>query len=595
MMGIRKNKNFIFNFFFKHTPFFPFLCAKRQPRWGLWGRATPPPHHGEIMVNDRILLRMAQLAPGVLCNYGYRINSSNYTPEIIKEVCRDLHVVPVVKETYAGTQQDEKSIRIFLQNGENYYLPRFYGRKKFGEECGDYLGDDAVEIDEDVSFNKEQFKFSERQKAIANASLKGLYELGGGIIRAGTGAGKTVISLYCALKMRLRTLIIVPRVDLRKQWMDEATIALPGATFGVLESPDRLRSLRDCDFIFATMHCYSGHKWPMDFLKTIGMIIIDEVHLVATPSFSKCFLHYCPKYILALSATSLRVDRQDVIVNYFCGESLYSDNFQHKNDIFAIIVHWSNKLHNKAAVQAYNSGYDYGKVHLQAYNGKPRPDHSRMLLDVIDNPIRNKKIADLAIRLAKGITIVDKHGRHVLARYRTLVVSTRLDHLKTLQRIITRDSDVTNGLLIGGMKESESKESKGKQILLGNLSCVRDGLSIMDLDALIVTVSVKNTLIEDSEGNRSEAWKQLLGRILRREHGKPIFVYYIADTYGHFRGHTTSVIDFLKRNEMVRVFPRKLTRETQDIPVYSVMKQTIPMLFDVEESSEEESGDGIDW
>jgi superfamily II DNA or RNA helicase len=446
-------------------------------------------------------------------------------------------------------------------------------------------------MSEDVQFNKTNFKFTERQRTIINATLKGLHEHSGGILRAGVGAGKTVIGLYSAKKFNLRTMIIVPRVDLRTQWYNEAMRAFTGARIFVLEKVSDItkRELAEADIILVTMHCYAGHSWPIEFLRTIGMIIIDEVHLFATREFSKCFTHYCPKYILALSATSLRVDRQDVMINYFCGESLYSDNFQHNNRINAIILQWSTKLHARDEVQRYNSAYNYGKVHKQMICGKESSNHSQMVADVTENPIRNKKIVNLILALANGFNVDRDNGEIIHHSYRTLVVSNRIEHLQKLRRmILSQDPNASTGLLIGSMKEEESAESKTKKILLGNLQCVRDGLSIMDLDALVIAVPVKNTPIEDEEGNRSEAWKQLLGRILRREHKKPIFVYYIADEYGHFRMHTNSVKEFLSQNSMVKIHYRKLTRESQEIPIYSHARKTIPMLFDNGESSSED-------
>jgi superfamily II DNA or RNA helicase len=526
--------------------------------------------------------------PGILCNYGYRINIDEYPKNLISAVTNDLLIIPKTDEGYTQPSMDN-AIKVFLRKDNFMYLPKFYGRKKFGMETNNNHGNNAEEMG-DLTFNKKNFVFTERQRAIINATLKGLHDHSGGILRAGVGAGKSVISLYCAKKFGLRTLILVPRVDLRTQWYKEIERAFENAVICVIEKVEDIDNATDADFIIMTMHYYAGHKWPMNFLTTIGMIIIDEVHLFATKQFSKCFTKYCPKYILALSATSLRIDRLDVMINYFCGESLYSDNFQHNNRIHAIILNWSLKLHARDEVQKYNSAYNYGIPHVHTICGKSRANHSQMVADITENPIRNRKIVNLAIALANGFLIDHDSGSVLHHSYRTLVVSNRIDHLQKLRRmILTKDPDASTGLLIGSMKEEESAESKTKKILLGNLQCVRDGLSITDLDALVIAVPIKNTPIEDEEGNTSEAWKQLIGRILRREHKKPIFLYYIADNYGHFRMHTNTVKEFLTRNSMVTIHHRKLTRETQEIPLYSHARKTIPMLYNNDGETESDN------
>jgi hypothetical protein len=475
-------------------------------------------------------------------------------------------------------------IRIFKKKNNFMYLPKAYGITMFG--AVDYDVTTQKKINPDASFNKTKFIFNQRQIDITNATITGLYNDGCGVLSAGTGAGKTVISIRTGIQLGLRMLVLVPRVDLRTQWINEIVASTENVTVSVLEGADGWEKIPEtADIIIATMHCYSLNKWPMEFLETIGTIIIDEVHHFATRQYSQCFMHYCPIYTLALSATSLRIDRLDKIITAYCGKSLYSDSFQHKNNIIVTFIQWSKKLTGTVD----DKSYDYGKIHLKLYNGSKKPDHTQMVADVIANPIRNKKIVELAATLARGINV--QYNKVIKnSKYRVLVVSSRVSHLKELKSMLAEhDSSISSGLIIGSMKERDAEEAKTKNVLFGNISCVRDGLSIVDLAAMIVCVSVQNLPVEDADGNKSEAWKQLVGRLLRKEHTKPVFVYYISDEYGHFKKHTKSVMEYFAHNPMSKTFIRKIWNESQSFPILSATTNLMPYPSAADTESESES------
>ena len=60
----------------------------------------------------------------------------------------------------------------------------------------------------------------ENQKPIVNITLNHLNEKDGGVLCLGCGFGKTVIALYIATILKLKTLVIVHKTFLLNQWIE---------------------------------------------------------------------------------------------------------------------------------------------------------------------------------------------------------------------------------------------------------------------------------------------------------------------------------------------------------------------------------------
>ena len=111
-----------------------------------------------------------------------------------------------------------------------------------------------------------------------------------GILEAPAGTGKTTIMLMVAGARGCRTVVIVPTIDIKKQWEKRAeTLFGPGAPVEVST--------------FQT-----AAKLPAGWFADFGMIIIDECHRVACDSI-RDVLAKCPAYYrYGTSATPERSD-----------------------------------------------------------------------------------------------------------------------------------------------------------------------------------------------------------------------------------------------------------------------------------------------
>jgi len=154
-----------------------------------------------------------------------------------------------------------------------------------------------------------------------------------GILQLSPGVGKTVITIYMIAERKRKSLILVHRDPLAKQWrnrlkqftdlQDEDIARLSSATF-----EDDL----DKPIIIATTQTFLSllKRKRKDFLiklneANIGIFVGDEVHTtVGAPTFSECSIHMPSKYTYGLSATPYRYDGNADIIEYHLGE-IFSD------------------------------------------------------------------------------------------------------------------------------------------------------------------------------------------------------------------------------------------------------------------------------
>jgi hypothetical protein len=549
---------------------------------------------------------------------GYKINIKECSSEILAKIYKDLNVVSL-------KTPNAIPIRMYYKKGDFLYLPSVYAKSVFGEAIVNKIEDIAAITS--CNYNKAEFPLFPRQREILSEVLPKLHEKGHGILSAGCAAGKTGMSIYLKCKLRVACLIIIPRIDVLNQWIAEIHkfTATPKATYVILKGEDGWKKVMetDPDFVITTMHTFSMHKWPSAFLKRHGFVVYDECQHMFSREFSEVFMKLTARYMLGLSATAVRTDRLDVIGRFYLGESLYKDTFQHDNDIKVIVAVYAPERKRKS-ISDDTSGVlcksNYGEVHTRIVCGKKAPDHAKIMDDVINNIDRNRLIIDWVITMAKGVgakVTVDDDGKIIplskvstsnassnivikKIKHKILVISNRIDHLKMLQELLAKKApEITSGIIRGQMSIEETDISKDKQVIFGYIGCVKDAFSVATIDCMLLATSVKNILVEDELGEKSEVLQQIFGRPTRKSHNHPVHIAYIADNFGYFKTHTSSFIEYCKRNPKVTLSVRKITDEGEKIPIFSANTNSYPGVYMQPASnscsSESDDSDDLSW
>lgn len=295
-----------------------------------------------------------------------------------------------------------------------------------------------------------------------------------GVISAGTGSGKTVMGLYIAHKIGLKTLVVVPTDRIFHQWIERCQ-RFCGFTPSVIRG-------NICEYdkpitVAMLQTLAIGKRINKKVLyKEFGLTIYDEVHRLPTEKFSVVARMFWDKYRLGLSATPTRKD------------GLHNLFFNHIGKV--LTQYHYTKLKPKVYMLKYID-YETSAVSCM-WNGKLNT--AKYLNQLIEVGARNKLIA---FYIYHGY----RQGRKIL------MLTDRLEHINKVKHHLNmlgiKDDEI--GFITGAVKEI------GKPILLGTYGSAGLGLDIPELDYLVLATP------------RTDI-RQAIGRVLRPKKKSPIVI-----------------------------------------------------------------------
>ena len=129
----------------------------------------------------------------------------------------------------------------------------------------------------------------------------------------------TLYSLYLACKIGYKTLIVCHRVRLIIQWKESILKACgPDTKVQVVGGKDEVDP--DTDFyIINAVTLPKRDRYDFFHVKTM---IADEAHTLCTEKYSRGFNYVFPQYLIGLTATPLRSDGQDKVIELFIGPNM---------------------------------------------------------------------------------------------------------------------------------------------------------------------------------------------------------------------------------------------------------------------------------
>jgi superfamily II DNA or RNA helicase len=131
-----------------------------------------------------------------------------------------------------------------------------------------------------------------------------------------TGSGKTQVAFMAIADRRRSTLVIVPTLDLVRQWYDGLRQAF-GIEVGVVGGGDY-------DVKPLTVTTYdSAHLHAERFGNKFGLVVFDEVHHLPSPSYQLAARLSLAPYRLGLTATPERTDGQEALLEELVGPMVY--------------------------------------------------------------------------------------------------------------------------------------------------------------------------------------------------------------------------------------------------------------------------------
>ena len=305
------------------------------------------------------------------------------------------------------------------------------------------------------------------------------------IINAWVSWGKTFTGLAIAGKLKQKTLIVTHTTTLRNQWEKEVK-----KVYGF--TPGRIGSgVFNIDSPIVVGNIQSLYRKILDIKKEFGTVILDEMHHVSSPTFTRIIDELPCKYKIGLTGTLERKDGRHVVFrDYFSSNVMKPPKENYMTPVIHVI---------KSDVRFLDGAFTpwAERINHLAYN--------------------EEYVNSIAIIAAK----------YAAEGHKVLVVSDRVAFLKAAQKLVG-----DNAVHITGAMEHQDREQTmklmetSKNILFGTQSIFSEGISLNCLSCLILGTPINNEPL----------LTQLIGRVIREEEGKQTPV--VVDI--HLRGKTAA-------------------------------------------------------
>ena len=438
-------------------------------------------------------------------NRGYGILKS----ELTEDETNDIKNKMTVKPNTFGYSENVEEFPLYLESSKKIYVPKAWGVSMYGDP-------DEINVSKgDEICCKFKGTLREFQHKPVNAFLEKCYNevakngFTGGILQLPPGWGKTVMALYIASKLKRKTLVIVHKEFLLKQWKDRINQYLEDVTIGIIKG----KELKiDADIVLGSLQSISMKDYDNKIFKSFGLVILDECHHLGAQVFSQALQKINVTYSLGLSATVNRKDGLSKVFKWYLGDIIYKAKNEETSEV---VVELKN----------YN-GVDMNYCNeCKMYNNKP--NISRMLNNICECVERTDMIIDDIVK------------QYMSTKRNILVLSDRRNHLIEMKNKLNNRNILDVGCYIGGMKEHELQKSEEKRILLGTYNMISEGFDLPKLNTLILA-SPKSDI------------EQSIGRIQRqlacdREYNP--LVIDVIDTFSVFKNQSKKRQDFYKKRK----------------------------------------------
>jgi superfamily II DNA or RNA helicase len=319
-------------------------------------------------------------------------------------------------------------------------------------------------VDVPVEFPPFKFELRESQKAVYDEIDDNA------IINAWVSWGKTFTGLAIAGKLGQKTLVVVHNTSLRDQWVAETE-----KVYGF--RPDTIGS---GNFNMSTPivigNTQSLYRRIPEIQKEFGTIILDEMHHVSSPTFSRILDTNYARYKIGLSGTIQRKDGKHVVFRDYFGNKV----FKPPKENFMV------------------PSVDIVKAPIRFLDGAGTPWALR-----VNALANNHEYRHLISILAAGYAALG---------HKVLVVSDRVHFLKCCAELVGDNAICVTGEDKGPdrLKLLDSVLKGEKNILFGTQAIFSEGISVNNLSCLILGTPVNNEPL----------LTQLIGRVIRECEGK---------------------------------------------------------------------------
>ena len=288
------------------------------------------------------------------------------------------------------------------------------------------------------------------------------------IINAWVSWGKTFTALAIANKLQQKTLIVTHTLALRGQWEKEVKKVF-GVTAGVIGS-----GKFETNSPFVVGNVQTLYRNIDKITQEFGTIILDEMHHVSSPTFTRIIDASRAKNKIGLTGTLQRKDGRHVVFRDYFSSTVFKP---------------PKENYLTPSVDIINSGI-------------------RFMDGNVDWATRVNSLAfDWEYQNMIGILAAS----YAAKGHKVLVVADRVDFLKSCARLVGDNAICVTGDIPHQQRAEMVKEIfTDKDVLFGTQSIFSEGISLDCLSCLILGTPINNEPL----------LTQLIGRVIRMYDGK---------------------------------------------------------------------------
>lgn len=323
-----------------------------------------------------------------------------------------------------------------------------------------------------------------------------------GVVRAGTGSGKTSAALMLAARLGQPTLAVMRDANLMKQWRDRVRdeLRLSLDEIGMLGSGSKKIGPR---VTLALQQTLWSKSFPLDaIVDKFGLVLADEAHGLASRTFSGVMDKFPAMYRFGFSADEQRRDRMEFLIYDLLGDVIVEVPRQELEDKGTV---------ERVTVRMVPTDFDAPWYR----NCEDVDKFNRLLEEMIQCQPRDK--------------LLDETMRYLKAddQLPAFIWSHRRNHAKWIADDLAFKAGITCGLMIGGadyrarFDEDKERLKRGElDMAAGTFSAIGQGIDVPAVRAGIMATPVMQN---------KQFFGQVRGRVSRGKGGMPVYLYAIWD------------------------------------------------------------------
>ena len=551
---------------------------------------------------------------------GYTISKDELTIEEQKQIRNDLMIKPFIMTG------DQKIFPAYRESSKNFYVPHYYGIDKFGIPK-EYKLSEGHDINVEFVGQLRDYQIPVINKFIQHCITSGF---GGGLLELYCAWGKTAGTLKIISELKKKTIVIVHKEFLMNQWIERIQQFLPGARIGKIQGP--IIDVEDKDIVLCMLQSLISKDYDVSLFKQFGLTIVDEVHHIASQSFSNSLFKVVTKYMLGLSATMDRKDGSTYVFKMFLGNVIYKSEKKtesmvevraitykvNDDDFNETILDYRGKPQNSSMISKlceYNRRTEFIIKTLCDFISVPlveniadsipncglcNKNNNYLIRNTCCNTVQYCMLCMENIELAKGKNerpkcpnckkvlkyeqnYIENPNVKPLEQTHTIVMAHNLNILHYMYKKFVCKNLASVGYYVGGMSEIELKKTEKKQVILSSYQMCSEGLDIPTLNAAFF-ITPKTDVI------------QSVGRVLRAKHAfsHPI-IYDMVDSHDVFQRQWLKRKAYYKKQNYKIIGTDSIKYDLQKLDTWKVLNEpklgcTIvdkSILNDIDESENE--------